>query len=248
MTSDSHPAHRLCLSQLIQQRIFSKDLLDSSPLAAKRVASALALLFYLFIFFFISWWTGETSLRWHPPSCGNGFPGPLLCQLLAAVVLQSKRCRNPFSGQCLWLRMLPPPPLCVCVLLRRRDRVGMRGNELDSNAYDEYLFYLFRKRMHALLLALIRILSTAVDWKILISTTAGTMPKPFSNCCTVWEDLKTKKKKSPAGNKAEMWWLTKKQEIVASICLSVWNQPQFIPSFVFYSFQSSERVNLMVVY
>lgn len=98
---------------------------------------------------------GETSLRWHPPSCGNGFPGPLLCQLLAAVVLQSKRCRNPFSGQSLWLRMLPPPPLCVCVLLRDGDRVGMRGNELDSYAYDQYLFYLFRKRMHALLLALI---------------------------------------------------------------------------------------------
>lgn len=99
-------------------RILKKNhLLDNSCLAAKRSASALVLLFYLFIKFFLFSSSlgerGETSPRWHPPSRGNGFPGPLLCQLLAAVVLQSKRCRNPFSGQCLWLRMLPP--LCVCV-------------------------------------------------------------------------------------------------------------------------------------
>lgn len=81
--------------------------------------------FYLFIFFSSSLGErGETSPRWHPPSCGNGFPGPLLCQLLAAVVLQSKRCRNPFFGQCLWLRMLPPlcvhVRVCVCVCVTER--------------------------------------------------------------------------------------------------------------------------------
>lgn len=81
-----------------------------------------SLLTYLFIFLFSSSLgeRGETSPLWHPPSCGNGFPGPLLCQLLAAVVLQSKRCRNPFSGQCLWFRMLLPVCLWVCVAEKER--------------------------------------------------------------------------------------------------------------------------------
>ncbi len=118
-TSDSDRANLLPYAAKSTLRIFflKSHPLDNSHLAARRSASALALHCYLFIKFFLFSSSlgerGETSPRWHPPSCGNGFPGPLLCQLLAAVVLQSKRCRNPFSGQCLWLRMLPP--LCVCV-------------------------------------------------------------------------------------------------------------------------------------
>lgn len=100
-------------------------------------------LFNLFFFLHLLVNEGKLPLTDTLPSCGNGFPGPLLCQLLAAVVLQSKRCRNPFSGQCLWLRMLLPLYVCVCVLLRRRDRVWMRENELDLNACGEYLSCLF---------------------------------------------------------------------------------------------------------
>lgn len=81
-------------------------ILDSSLL----VAEASSTLHLLLVLFFPLGERGETSLSGTPPSCGNGFPGPLLCQLLAAVVLQSKRCRNPLSGPCLWLRIV-----CVCV-------------------------------------------------------------------------------------------------------------------------------------
>lgn len=140
--------------------------------------SAFALLFYFFIFFSSSLGErGETSPRWHPPSCGNGFPGPLLCQLLAAVVLQSKRCRNPFFGQCLWLRMLPPlcvhVRVCVCVCVTEQ-KMGCGWEKLSSIHMHMHFICL-----HAVHLAVIWILTSVLHGKWLIATTAGTMPKLF---------------------------------------------------------------------
>lgn len=110
----SPSAHRIISS--ISLKIFLQACLP----AAEGPVSAPAFLPLspISLFLFFSCERGETSPHRHPPSRGNGFPGPLLCQLLAAVVLQSKRCRNPFSGQCPWFSMLPPLCVWVCVLLK----------------------------------------------------------------------------------------------------------------------------------
>ena len=185
-----HPTHLLPFPAKSTPRIFSGQFSScSKEIAVSPCPPLFTYLFNLFFFLHLLVNEGKLPLTGTLPSCGNGFPGPLLCQLLAAVVLQSKRCRNPFSGQCLWLRMLLPLYVCVCVLLRGRDRVWMRENELDLNACDECLSCLFITASMLCLFLFNLNFKLLCPEKILISTTAGTVPKLFYCKWTIY--LKT---------------------------------------------------------
>lgn len=105
----------------------------------------LALLFYLFFSFFLHLLVNEGKL----PLAGTLPPVEMAFLVRCyANCLQpwSSKVSDvviPFSGQCLWLRMLLLPGcVCVCVCYWEGE-IGW-GWEIDLYAYDEYLLCLFR--------------------------------------------------------------------------------------------------------